>query len=316
MNNHLPLVSICVPTYNSANYLSECLDSIVNQTYKNCEIIVCDNASIDNTISIIQGYVEKHGFNYYRNVVNIGAGANFNKLIGLAKGEYIAIYHADDVYAETIIEESLNMFNKDNTIGLVGTTGNSIDEYGNLTGSLDLSKKIKSLNKSSYSLDDALVALTSRGWFFVTPSIMVRKKIYSELGLFELKRYGSACDYELWLRIAKKYPVSIIDKKLIRYRVHRKQGSEHEIRKNPEIPDIISVLQEYKDYTCNKKIKEQCKKWIQSQILKAARRQNYYGFFAKSNETLNLVNSSSLIPQKYMIKIFNVMGKSIKKRKL
>lgn len=100
-------VSICIPTYNSVKFLHLMLDSIVEQTYKNIEVIISDNASTDNTVAFAQEYCDKYKWNFYQNEVNIGAGANFNKLIELTTGDYIAIYHADDVYHPTIVEESI-----------------------------------------------------------------------------------------------------------------------------------------------------------------------------------------------------------------
>jgi len=123
-----PLVSICMPTCNSEIYLRESLDSIASQTYKNTEVIISDNASTDSTISIINEYVEKYGFKLFINKTNIGAHANFNKLISLAGGEYVAIYHSDDVYEKTIVEESVKVLSEDESIGLVGTMGNIINE--------------------------------------------------------------------------------------------------------------------------------------------------------------------------------------------
>src|SRR3990170_7727880 len=112
VDNNKSLVSICIPTYNSARYLRQCLDSIASQTYKNVEVIISDNASTDDTVSIINEYMNKYGFKLNINPVNIGACANFNKLISLARGKYIAIYHADDVYEQTIVEESVRVLDE------------------------------------------------------------------------------------------------------------------------------------------------------------------------------------------------------------
>ena len=85
------LVSICIPTYNSAKFLRESLESIVNQTYQNIEILVIDNASSDNSKEIIEEYKEKYKIGSYINEYNIGAEANFDRCVRTARGDYIAI---------------------------------------------------------------------------------------------------------------------------------------------------------------------------------------------------------------------------------
>jgi glycosyltransferase involved in cell wall biosynthesis len=281
-------------------------------------VIISDNASTDSTVAIVQEYVNQYGFKLYQSPHNLGMGGNFNKLISLAHGKYIAIYHSDDVYDTTIVEESVKVLDGDETIGLAGTMGNIMDEEGTLFSSFRLPNHLRKLNKTIYNFDEALSGIVKRGWFFVTPSIMVRKKLYDELGVFELKGYRSAVDYELWLKIANKYKVAIIDKNLINYRVHKNQVTEREVRKNPEVADIVSVIKKYKELTMNKTVKKWCENCINANIITAARRQNYYGLFDKSNETLNILKSNqiSFLLQKYGIRLFNFLKTSIKKRTL
>ncbi len=288
------------------------------QSYRDFEVIISDNASSDGTVSIINDYAKRHQFKLNINSENVGAGANFNKLITLAEGKYVAIYHADDVYDKNIVEESVKILDAYDSVGLVGTMGKIMNDEGNVFNSFRLPKHLKKLNQTIYTFDEALSGILKRGWFFVTPSIMVRKKIYDEVGVFELKEFKFAGDYELWLRIARKYPVAILDKRLINYRVHKNQGTEREVRKNPEVADIVSVIKKYREYTSNKKVKKMCDDCINANIIKAARRQNYYRLFGKSNDTLGSLESRNIIflMHKYGIKLCNLLKISIKNRTL
>jgi len=90
-----PLVSICIPTYNAKKTVVQTVQSILNQTYKNLEIIIVDNASTDNTLDLLQKFKDPR-IKIYKNIKNIGAEKNFSRCIELAKGKYIAIFHADD----------------------------------------------------------------------------------------------------------------------------------------------------------------------------------------------------------------------------
>lgn len=311
-------VTICVPTYNSEKFLRPCLDSIAGQSYKNIEVLVSDNASADNTVLIIEDYVKRYGFKLFTNQTNIGAGENFNKLIRLAKGDYIAVYHADDIYEKNIVEESVKVLDANQSAGLVGTMGNIINENGEKFNSMNLPRHLKKLSKTVYTFDEALSGIVKRGWFFVTPTIMVRNKVFQKLGVFNTQEFVSAGDYGFWMKIAYNYDVAIIDSKLINYRIHKNQGTEREVRRNLGVADIVLVLRKYKELTSNKKVKSWCEDCICSNIITAARRQNYYGLYEKSNETLSTMLSKKplFLIQKYGIRLFNFFKISIKKRRL
>ncbi len=97
--NKLTLVSIAMATYNGEKYIREQLDSILNQTYKNIELIITDDKSNDNTINIIKEYQKKDNrLKLYQNEINLDFVKNFEKAIGLCNGEYIALADQDDIW--------------------------------------------------------------------------------------------------------------------------------------------------------------------------------------------------------------------------
>jgi len=97
-----PLVSICMPVYNAENTITETIHSILEQTYGNMEILIVDNASTDNTPSLLKEFNDPR-LKIYWNDVNIGAEKNFSKAVHLASGEYIAIFHSDDLYLPEMV---------------------------------------------------------------------------------------------------------------------------------------------------------------------------------------------------------------------
>ena len=95
----LPIISIALCTYNGEKYLEEQLDSLVNQTYPNIEIIAVDDCSHDSTLSILKAYSAKHkNLSIYTNTTNLGYSKNFEKSVSLCKGEYISISDQDDIW--------------------------------------------------------------------------------------------------------------------------------------------------------------------------------------------------------------------------
>ena len=289
MTESLPLVSICVPTYNSAGYLRESLDSILRQTYPNMEIIVADNASTDGTLTILREYEERQQVRVLTNEINCGAAANFNRLIEAAKGELVAIYHSDDVYEPTIVQESVKPFLAEQAVGLVGTMGHVMDAAGIRQFTYGLPRWIKKQHSSNLDFDDMLRGMvTSSGTrtLIITPTIMVRKSVYNEFGLFDDKQYKSSGDYEMWLRVCRKHAFTIIEQPLINYRIHPQQGSEQELRRNLKVGDIFKVIEEYAHFTTSQQLKRLCRRFLDEQLLRAALRQNNAGLFDESKQTL------------------------------
>jgi glycosyltransferase involved in cell wall biosynthesis len=104
-NNTQPLVSIALCTYNGAEFIREQLDSIINQTYPNLEIIVCDDASSDNTAGQITEYMKKEPrIKLFINEINLGYNKNFEKAFAFCSGDYIAISDQDDIWEANKIE--------------------------------------------------------------------------------------------------------------------------------------------------------------------------------------------------------------------
>lgn len=102
------LISIAMATYNGEKYLKEQLDSIYAQTYKNIEVIVTDDCSTDNTVEILEKYSKSHGLRYYVNEKNLGFVKNFEKVISLCEGEYIALSDQDDIWKKNKLEILIN----------------------------------------------------------------------------------------------------------------------------------------------------------------------------------------------------------------
>jgi len=105
--NHTPMISIAMATYNGERYLKEQLDSIFSQTWKNIELIICDDGSSDHTVEILTSYQEKYPLKLFSNEKNLGYCRNFEKAISLCSGEFIALADQDDIWEPTKLETLL-----------------------------------------------------------------------------------------------------------------------------------------------------------------------------------------------------------------
>ena len=117
-----PLISICIPAYNSAAYILRTIESALNQTYRNLEVVVVDDKSTDNTVDVVNS-IKDDRVRLVCNESNLGMTGNWNKCINEAKGEYIKLIPADDVIYETCLEKSMAVLqaNEDVSLVLVGT---------------------------------------------------------------------------------------------------------------------------------------------------------------------------------------------------
>lgn len=126
-----PIVSILIPAYNVANYLPQCLESVVNQTYPYLQVVVVDDGSIDNTLEIAGQYVDKYPFVEVYHQDNAGVSAARNTLISLAKGEYVLFVDSDDWIERNMVELMLNAL--DNSKSDIAVCGNFKEFEGSTT---------------------------------------------------------------------------------------------------------------------------------------------------------------------------------------
>lgn len=274
LNQKKPLVSICIPTYNNARFLRESLDSIVNQTYQNKEIIVSDNASTDETEKIVKEYVEKYKIKYYRNDKNIGAEANFTRCIELANGEYIAIYHSDDIYDKEIIARQVEYLNGHVNSGAVSTLAYDIDEEGKIFNRRDIPSELNKGNNYEYNFKEIFRIIMKYGNFLVCPSFMVRANIYkTEIKKYRYDMFKTSSDLDVWFRILIRHNIGILPYNLMSYRHSKTQGSYQNRNRVNEFSDFFLVMEHYL-----------LKEWVMKKIHNINTYMEYYNFLKRRNE--------------------------------
>lgn len=209
------LVSVIVPVYNGARYLRECLDSLLRQTYRALEIIVVDDASTDDTPAIIASYGDP--VRCLRQPANRGIYATANAGIELARGEFVAIYHADDVYDPRIVEREVGFLTTHPEAGAVFCLDILVDSDNQEYARLQLPKSVRERELLRYDeVLDGLLRYKNR--FLMCPGAMVRAQVYREVGTYRPDRFRNTADLEMWLRIAQRYPLGLLREHLFRYR--------------------------------------------------------------------------------------------------
>lgn len=201
----MPTISIITPVYNSEKLISETIESVLSQTYKDFEMIIIDDCSKDNSSKIIKKYCNIDPRIKYHNLnKNSGAAVARNKGIDLAIGKYICFLDSDDLWTKTKLEEQLD-FMKRKDVGFSFTGYSFIDEEGN-----DLNKVIKVPKEIDY---DELLKNTIIGCLTV---MIDREKI----GDFRMPLVRAGQDTATWLAILRKgYIAYGLQKPLAKYRI-------------------------------------------------------------------------------------------------
>ena len=273
MGNADPFVSVIIPTYNRANFIKRAIDSVLIQNYENIEIIVVDDASTDNTESVVKG-IKDSRIIYVKNDRNLGVSASRNKAIGMAKGEVIAFLDSDDYWLENKLKKQVAKLFSGRDIGLVYTGERFIDDRGKI-----LREEIPRYSGYIY---DVLLAKN-----FISPSSsIVRKDVLDDVGLF-LEDLDYREDHELWLRISKKYKIDYVPEILtVRY-IHSggrlSDSVERKIRAFYRILDLYSDEFDRKPKAFSRQLYEIGKLYLKIGNKKEARRQFIRSFLKYPN---------------------------------
>jgi GT2 family glycosyltransferase len=240
--NGAPLVSILVPSYNGGRFLRESLDSLIAQTYPNVEILLLDDASTDETPAIAAEYDGR--VTYVRQPANMGIYDNVNVGIARARGEFIATYHADDIYLPTIVEAEVAYLRAHPDVGAVFCSDIFVDAEGREYGRMVLPPPVRGERPLDYrTVLNALMMYKNR--FLVCPTAMVRASVHRQVGVYRQDRYRNTADLEMWLRIARACPLGILESHLMRYRHFHGNSSQlyHRLRTTPE--NFFGIVDEY-----------------------------------------------------------------------
>lgn len=220
MFNDKKLISVIMPAYNCAKYISEAIESVLSQTYKNLEIIVVNDGSIDNTEDILQPFTNSGLINYFSQE-NKGPSAARNRGLKEGKGEYVAFLDADDLWNKDKLEKSVNFLEKNN-FDWVCTSMIKFKQNGE--------KFIKRIPDNSFALNFSTkeVKQLTNGIFFFssvavhTPTIIVKRMCFDKVGMFD-ESFLICEDTDLWLRFEEAgFRGGYLDEPLTIYRYNEK----------------------------------------------------------------------------------------------
>lgn len=251
----MPLVSVCIPAYNSEATLGETLETVLAQDYPKLDIIVSDNHSTDYTKTIVQQYA-KHGVRYCTPGKRpdwaadlpgyIGAYINANFVLSQGNGEYLCLFHSDDLYESSIVRRQVEMMQTYPKVGAVFTGMRMIGEDSRPIR-MDKSRLPNELcEHPTFDFATLLNAVLTQSNFLPTPSVMLRRSVVEQVGGFNERQFLTSADLEMWLRIASQgYEIGFIDQPLLNYRISQRQFGGQYNKLRTTLADFFGVLDHY-----------------------------------------------------------------------
>jgi len=237
------LVCICIPTYNAEKTLAATLESVLNQTYANLVVQVVDNASTDNTVAVAHSFSDPR-LSVHQNPENIGGEGNFNRCITLSKGKYTAIYHADDLYEETMVEKQVSFLEAHPEARAVFAEASLMDENGAFIGAFSQPAELAAVG-ALHDFSSVLKAILKHSNFLICPSVMAPTTVYqNDVKCWRGELFGSSGDLDVWLRMLMGGPVGILPEALMRYRISSSQWSA-KVRLDTRRADFFTVMDYY-----------------------------------------------------------------------
>ncbi len=201
-------VSVIIPSFNRANKIQRAIESVLDQTYKDFELIVVDDASTDETPEVVNRFNDER-IRYHRNDSNLGGAASRNVGIKISKNDFIAFLDDDDEWLPTKLEKQVNML-KEADSSYCGV-------YTGLEKILDGQVISKKISRKEGELFDDLLRENIIG---STSVVLLKKGHVIEVGSFT-EGLPASQELELYLRLAKKYKFKCIPEPLVRYYVHK-----------------------------------------------------------------------------------------------
>lgn len=212
-------VSVCMPVYNGSEYIGEAIKSVLNQTFEDFSLIICDNCSTDPTEEIVRQFKDKR-IKFFKNDSNLGLVGNANSCLKMAEGEYVAIFHHDDIMLPENLERKVRVLEDQSNIGFVHSNLYLIDSIGKIiSNKMWCENSCRDYIESGEKAFAQYINYLPYGASIFIGAVVARKACYERVGGFN-PAFIHCNDSEMWLRMMLFYDVACIGTPLVKYRVH------------------------------------------------------------------------------------------------
>lgn len=255
--HNMPLVTVICLCYNHADFVVEALESVLNQSHPNVELIIADDFSTDNSVKVIENWLQKHPeVKFIFNIENVGNTKTFNKCLKIAKGDYVIDLAADDVLKPDCIVKQLKGFaeSKFENLGLVYGNAELVDKTGEFIKDYFETDSYRKRLKSQPT-GDIYIGLLNGTNNVCSISGLVKKEVFDTLnGYDENLTYE---DYDFWIRASRIYNFDYVDEILVQKRILKNSMYTLLHKKNDKIARRFNystylILQKAFNLNCDK----------------------------------------------------------------
>lgn len=227
------MVSVIIPAYNCQKYIADAIDSVLEQTYTDFEIIIVNDGSTDNTSAILHQYEDNQKITIIHQK-NMGAATARNVGINCSKGELIAFLDSDDLWCPEKLLKQIQCMNSNPKCNMVYSDWATFDENGIIDSNFPLSRNYP---RPSGNVFNQLI----EACIISTITVLIKKEVFSKVGFFNVELECGE-DYELWLRIAATNQIAYCPGVVAKYR-QRSGSLTHKGRSKKTFePDEITVI--------------------------------------------------------------------------
>ena len=227
-SNTAPKVTVLIPVYNGHRYVAQAIESILDQTFTDFELLLIDDGSTDRSVDVLRSYSDPR-VRLVLNERNLGIPGTLNKSLGLARGKYFAVLDNDDYARPERLERQVDFLERHPDFAAVGTWGVTTDEAGNTTG------VIKRLLVASEEVQSHLLFRCC----LLHPSVMAKTAVLREYGYSE--EFVTCADFDLWTRVARTHRLASLPEILLHHREHAQRATnQNSDRSRQEKKSIIA----------------------------------------------------------------------------
>lgn len=294
-----PTVSVIIPTFNGAKWITDAVQSVLNQTFNDFEIVVIDDGSTDNTKDILMPYLKN--INLVTHELNLGLPAARNSGIKVAKGEFIAYLDGDDMWKSEKLALQVALLEKHKNVQIVFSNYEPFGDPVDYKTGFDRSRILRQLPKKGVGEDAYIITKAPlfidilRDLFPWVSTILLRRECLEKVGLFDEKSRYSGEDWQMCLRLAKYFSFGYIDKCLVKRR--ERVGSQSKNGKD-EV-EAIKILEDIQNWVSLSKVERH------AVLEKTAGLYFAVGYMKYSNYHLTEARFYFLASMKIYISLFN-----------
>jgi GT2 family glycosyltransferase/peptidoglycan hydrolase CwlO-like protein len=226
-NNLNPMIDIIVPVYNHGKYLQQCIESAINQTYEDINLLIVDDCSTDPLVfKILEKYKDHPKIKMYFHHKNQGISKTLNDAIIRASGDYLAFLDCDDLLVPNAIEKVVGFVRNNRDVYFIYSDRININENGEVV------EYVSFKNRGTDAKKELLKGM------YTSHLKVIKKECFLKVGLFS-HEYDFAQDYDLSLRISEKFNFGYINDSLYKHRVHKNQVTQKNLKKQENIAKLI-----------------------------------------------------------------------------